>query len=275
MLVAALVFGLAPPVTAQVSVPPTGGASQAELNAAKALAMQANTRADAAATAAAQAKSAADSAALTASTAASTASTAQTNAATAQAAITTAQTTASTAQTNATAAKVAADAAAATAATATANAATATASANTAAAAAAAACQPMAMVPPPEVPGGTTGSGQNCRLVNGANNRISRTGQFTISAGGAVLCAGSATCNWSDPLPSGFASYPIFFTAIGVTGSAGVKCKVTSTSSLGFVGATCVQSVASVSILGAAVEIAASTGTKIFALSLPATQANQ
>jgi len=153
--------------------------------------------------------------------------------------------------------------------------------ADAAAAAAAAACQPMAVVPPTEVPGGTTGSGTNCRLVNAADNRISRTGIFTVSAGGAILCGGSTTCAWLDsagnpaPLPAGAASYPMFFTAIGATGAPGVKCKVTSTTNTGFTGATCVQSVASISILGAAVEVAAATGTQVFALSLPATQANR
>lgn len=140
--------------------------------------------------------------------------------------------------------------------------------------AAQAACQPMAQVPPIETPGGTTGSGQNCRLVNAADNRISRTGVFTVTAG-AILCGGSTTCNWSAALPTGAASYPIFFTAIGATGTPAIKCKVASTSNTGFVGATCVQSVANVNILGAAVEVAAATGTQVFALSLPATQATQ
>lgn len=144
-----------------------------------------------------------------------------------------------------------------------------------------AACKPMAAIPPVEVPGGSAGSGTNCRLVNAADNRISRTGVFTISAGGAILCGGSTTCAWLDaggnpmPLPAGAASYPMFFTAIGATGSPGVKCKVTTTTNTGFTGATCVQSVASVTLLGAAVEVAAATGTQVFALSLPATQANR
>lgn len=129
--------------------------------------------------------------------------------------------------------------------------------------------------PPTEMPGGAAGSTMTFRRGDAANNRISRTGQFTVSAGGAILCGGSTTCNWSTPLPAGAASYPIFFTAIGATGAPGVKCKVTSTTNTGFTGAQCVQSVASISILGASVEVAATTGTQVFALSLPSTQANQ
>lgn len=55
----------------------------------------------------------------------------------------------------------------------------------------------------------------------------------------------------------------------------GVKCKVTSTTNTGFIGAQCVQSVLSVSVLGSAVEVVAGAGTQIFALSLPSTQANR
>lgn len=141
-------------------------------------------------------------------------------------------------------------------------------------AAAQSACQPTATIPPTEVPGGTTGSGTACRLANSANNRISRTGVFTIT-NGQILCGGSTTCTWATALPTGAASYPIFFTAIGSTAAPGVKCKVTSTSNTGFIGAQCVQSVASVSVLGANIEIAAATGTQVFVLSLPSTQASQ
>lgn len=141
--------------------------------------------------------------------------------------------------------------------------------------AAQAACQPMAMIPPVETPGGSPGTGTACRLADAVNNRISRTGVFTVGAGGAILCGGSSTCTWSTALPAGAASYPVFFTAIGATAAPGVKCKVTSSTNTGFTGANCVQSVASVSILGASVEIAAATGTQVFVLSLPSTQANQ
>ena len=134
---------------------------------------------------------------------------------------------------------------------------------------------PADVPPPTEMPGGSTGSSNTFRRGDSANNRISRTGQFTIGAGGAILCGGSTTCTWANPLPAGFASYPIFFTAIGTTAAPGVKCKVTSTSNTGFTGAQCVQSVASVSILGASVEVAAATGTQVFVLSLPSTQASQ
>lgn len=51
--------------------------------------------------------------------------------------------------------------------------------------------------------------------------------------------------------------------------------KVTSSTNTGFTGAQCVQSVAAISILGASVEVAASTGTQVFILSLPSTQANR
>jgi len=129
--------------------------------------------------------------------------------------------------------------------------------------------------PPTEMPGGTAGSTMTFRRGDSANNRISRSAQFTVGANGAILCGGSATCSWATPLPAGAASYPIFFTAIGATGAPGVKCKVTSTTNTGFTGAVCVQSVASISILGASVEVVAASGTQIFALSLPATQASQ
>lgn len=147
--------------------------------------------------------------------------------------------------------------------------------ADAAAAAAAAACTPMAAIPPVETPGGTTGSGNACRLANAAANRISRTGVFTVGAGGVILCSGSTTCAWDTALPTGAASYPVFFTAIGATAAPGVKCKVTSSTAAGFTGAQCVQSVASVSVLGATVEVAAASGTQVFILSLPSTQANR
>lgn len=149
------------------------------------------------------------------------------------------------------------------------------AAATAAAQTAAAACTPMAAVPPVETPGGSAGTGNACRLANAANNRISRTGVFTVGAGGAILCSGSTTCSWDVPLPAGSASYPVFFTAIGATAAPGVKCKVTSSTNTGFTGAQCVQSVATVSLLGASVELAATTGTQVFILSLPATQANR
>ena len=154
-------------------------------------------------------------------------------------------------------------------------------SATAASSTASAACQPAAIIPPVEVPGGTPGSGTNCRLANAADNRITRTGLFTVGASGAILCGGSTTCAWLDgagnpmPLPAGAASYPMFFTGIGAAGGATVRCKVASTTNAAFTGATCTQAVATVSILGAAVEIVAPTGTQVFALSLPSTQANR
>lgn len=137
------------------------------------------------------------------------------------------------------------------------------------------ACQPMAAVPPVEVPGGSAGSGQACRLVNAADNRISRTGQFSYTASGQVLCGGSPTCTWSSPLPAGAASYPVFVTAIGPAGAPSIRCKVASSTNTGFTGMTCTQATASI-VLGGLVEITTGlTPGQIFVLSLPSTQANQ
>lgn len=172
------------------------------------------------------------------------------------------------------------DAAMATIATTQQQAATAKATADAAAITAAAACQPMAATPPVEVPGGTTGSGQTCRLANAANNRISRTGLFTVGTGGNIVCAGSTTCTWRDtagnaaPLPAGAASYPMFFTAVGTSSLPSIRCKVLSSTNAGF-SAQCTQSAATVSILGASVELLATSGTQVYALALPATQATQ
>ncbi len=138
-----------------------------------------------------------------------------------------------------------------------------------------AACMPMSAVPPVEVPGGTTGSGQNCRLANAADNRISRTGVFSYNASGQVLCGGSSTCTWSVPLPAGSASYPVFVTAIGASGAPSIRCKVASSTNTGFTGMTCTQAAASI-VLGGIVELTAGlTPGQIFVLSLPSTQANQ
>lgn len=134
---------------------------------------------------------------------------------------------------------------------------------------------PADTVPPAEMPGGAAGAANTFRRGDAVNNRVTRTGVFTIGAGGVILCGGSTTCNWDMALPAGAASYPVFFTPIGATALPGVKCKVTSSSNTGFTGAQCVQSVASISLLGAAVEIAATTGTQVFILSLPSTQANR
>ena len=139
--------------------------------------------------------------------------------------------------------------------------------------AASAACQPMAALPPIEVPGGTTGTGQNCRLADAANNRISRTGLFTVGANGNIVCSGSTTCSWSVPLPAGAASYPMFFTSIGTGAMPSVRCRVITSTNTGF-SAQCSQAAASVSILGAAVELLATSGTQVYALALPSTQAS-
>lgn len=142
-------------------------------------------------------------------------------------------------------------------------------------AAAQAACQPMAAVPPVEVPGGTTGSGVNCRLVNAADNRISRTGLFSYNASGAVLCGGLTTCTWATALPSGAASYPVFVTAVGAGATPSVRCKVTSSTNTGFTGMTCAQASSGI-VIGGLVEITTGlTPGTVFVLSLPATQANQ
>lgn len=147
--------------------------------------------------------------------------------------------------------------------------------AGTAQTAASSACQPMAAVPPVEVPGGTTGSGTACRLVNSADNRISRTGVFNYNASGQVLCGGSTTCTWSTALPSGAASYPVFVTAIGSAASPSIRCKVTSSTNTGFTGMVCTQASASI-IIGGLVEITTGlTPGTVFVLSLPSTQASQ
>lgn len=141
--------------------------------------------------------------------------------------------------------------------------------------AASSACQPMASVPPVEVPGGTAGSGQNCRLVNAADNRISRTGVFSYNASGQVLCSGSTTCTWATALPAGSASYPVFVTAVGASATPSVRCKVTSSTNTGFTGMTCAQSSSSI-VIGGLVEITTGlTPGTVFVLSLPSTQANQ
>lgn len=137
------------------------------------------------------------------------------------------------------------------------------------------ACVPMAVVPPVEVPGGTTGTGQTCRLANAADNRISRTGVFSYNSAGAVLCGGSTTCNWTNALPTGAASYPVFITPIGASASPSIRCKVTSSTNTGFTGMTCTQASASI-IIGGIVEITTGlTPGQIFALLLPSTQASQ
>lgn len=133
------------------------------------------------------------------------------------------------------------------------------------------ACQPMAIVPPVEVPGGTTGSGSNCRLVNAANNRISRTGMFSYGTDGRVLCGGSTTCTWDTPLPAGAASYPLFYTPLGRAAS----CSVASTTNTGFTGMVCTQPNLSIALAGSSVLTIGLTPGQIFALSLPATQASQ
>ena len=61
-------------------------------------------------------------------------------------------------------------------------------------AAAAAACQPMAAIPPTETPGGSAGSGLNCRLVNSVQPRITRATVGTTNASGVV------TVTWATPL---------------------------------------------------------------------------
>lgn len=138
-----------------------------------------------------------------------------------------------------------------------------------------AACIPMPTVPPVEVPGGTAGSGQNCRLINAADNRISRTGQFTYNAAGAILCGGSTTCTWSTPLPTGAASYPVFFTPIGASATPSVKCKVASSTNTGFTGANCAAANVGIVLGGSADVTVGLTPGQVFILSLPSTQANQ
>lgn len=151
------------------------------------------------------------------------------------------------------------------------------ATADAAAATAAAACQPMAIIPPVETPGGTTGSGQNCRLVNSANNRISRSAVFSYGSDGRVLCGGSTTCLWRDtagdlsPLPAGATSYPLLYTPI----SRAANCTVTSTTNTGFTGMVCTQPNLAIALAGSTVLTVGLTPGQVFILSLPATQASQ
>lgn len=152
---------------------------------------------------------------------------------------------------------------------------TARSAAQAASALAASKCDPMAVVPPVEVPGGTTGTGTGCRLATAADNRISRTAVFSYNAAGAVLCGGSSTCSWSTPLPAGAFSYPVFYTAIGASSSPSVKCKVASSTNTGFTGMTCAQSNVSIALAGSADITVGLTPGQVFVLSLPSTQASQ
>lgn len=254
---------------AQVGYPPTPGTSvdlgplQARIDAANAAATAAKAKAD---TAAADAATAQATAAANAAAAADVAA--------AKSKADAAATAAAAAQAKADAATTAASTASTTASTANTTASTAQTTANAAAAVAAAACQPMQAVPPIEVVGGTTGTGQNCRLVNAADNRITRTGVFTTGANGMLTCGGTSTCTWDQPLPAGAASYPMFFTDIGVAGTMLTRCKVVTSTNAGF-SAQCRQEAATISLLGASVSILAPTGVKVYALALPSTQADR
>lgn len=137
------------------------------------------------------------------------------------------------------------------------------------------ACVATPSVPNMEIPGGAAGTNTGqCRPVDSAQPRITRTGLFTVGNGGNITCGGSTTCTWSTPLPAGSASYPMFFTAIGTAAAPSIRCKVLSSTNTGF-SAQCTQAAATVNILGASVELLATSGTQVYALALPSTQASQ
>jgi len=128
---------------------------------------------------------------------------------------------------------------------------------------------PAGSAPPIEVPGGAPGATMTFQRGDAAGNRITRTGVFTV-AGGSGLIGGT----WAMPLPPGAASYPMFFTGIGTAGAMAIDCIVISSTNTGF-SAQCRQGVLTLSLLSAPISILAPTGTQVYALALPSTQASQ
>jgi len=129
--------------------------------------------------------------------------------------------------------------------------------------------QPADSAPAVEVPGGAPGATMTFRRGDAIDNRISRTGVFTVS--GALGMIGGT---WAAALPSGAASYPMFFTGIGAANTAGIKCKVVSSTNTAF-SAQCTQDLLSILAIGSGVAIPAVAGTQVYALALPSTQASQ
>lgn len=116
--------------------------------------------------------------------------------------------------------------------------------ADAAALAAAAACQPSATVPPMETVGGSTGSGDACRLANAIQPRISRTVTGTTVAGGT----GTVTWPAMTAVPkltvtpyvaSSAAQAPLCFPVSGsvTTTGATIKCFTSQSVTVSILGA--------------------------------------
>jgi len=125
---------------------------------------------------------------------------------------------------------------------------------------------PADSVPPMEMVGGTAGAAATYRRGDAINNRITRSGVFTVS-GATGLIGGT----WSTPLPATAASYPMFFTGIGAAGSMPIDCLVISSTNTAFQ-AQCRQGVLTLSLLSSPISILAPSGTQVYALALPSTQ---
>lgn len=137
--------------------------------------------------------------------------------------------------------------------------------ADTATAAAAAACVPNAGVPPMEVVGGSTGSGNACRLANAIQPRISRTVSGTTAATGL----GAVTWPAMPSVPrltvqpyvtsTSAANAPLCFPVTGTVTTTGATIKCFSTQSV------------TVSLLGAVVApiTTAAAGITFDVLALP------
>lgn len=117
--------------------------------------------------------------------------------------------------------------------------------ASAASSAAASACTPMASVPPPEVVGGSAGTGKGCRLATSVQPRITRVGPFSTGSDG------TATVTWTDmgaapallPIPNvaaGAAMPPACYPITGSVTSTGgrIKCFVSQTITISILGAT-------------------------------------
>lgn len=105
-------------------------------------------------------------------------------------------------------------------------------------------CLPGAVIPPPEVVGGAAGSGQQCRLANSVQPRITRTVPFMTGS------AGTATVAWADmgavplvfPVPNisnGATQAPTCYPVIGTITSTGatIKCFTTQSVTVSLLGA--------------------------------------
>lgn len=116
--------------------------------------------------------------------------------------------------------------------------------ADAAALAAAAACQPSATVPPMETVGGSTGSGDACRLANAIQPRISRT------VTGTTIAGGTGTVTWpamtavpkltvTPYVASSAAQAPLCFPVAGsvTTTGATIKCFTSQSVTVSILGA--------------------------------------